>query len=417
MIHKIELFFENRIVPFFKNPWFIAWLVLPFIKPATEFTGRFDNIFDGLKIFNCAIILLSFRFIIKKPSNMLLLIGCLQTILFASTVLSGGMIWWGAVQILSVFSLCALLEMALQLDKKAALTGFCISLGLMSIATVITMFACYPDGLYTVVTEHDIEGLWHIPETNNYLWGFDNSSAFKFIPAMIFFILATDPKSKKSKLITMVLLFTITLAFVYVKAIMAILGCLLVFIYYAILYQRDRILKILSLKTCVIIVCIIAIILIGLNENIPVLQDIASNTDKVTSLNYRFFVWDNTIEAIGENPLLGFGFEERLVTAEKIGIDHPHNIFLDMLYRGGLIGGLIYALMLIRACKRSFKGRRDYFGNILAVGFFAFLAMAQMDYYNDQYLPFLFFILAEYTDLFIFNYKRAVPAGVQNSST
>ncbi len=409
-MQKIEHFFEKKIARFFKSPWLLAWLVLPFIKPATEFTGKFDIVFDLLKILHCGIILLSYRFIQKKPSKMILLIGGLQAVLFFSTALNGGTIWWSAVQVLSIVSLCALLELALNLDRKAAIKGFAISFGLMAAATVATMFICYPNGLYTVITEHEINGLWHIPETNNYLWGFDNASAFKFIPAMIFFILATDPKSKWQKLATFGFLFLITAAFIYIRSIMALLGCLCILVYYVLLYQRDRVMKILNVKTCVILICIIAVVLIGLNRNIPFLQKIAENTDKVTSLNSRFSLWEKSLNEIAENPLLGHGFEDRFVTAEKIGFDHPHNVFLDVLYRGGILGGIFYALMLLFASKESFKARRIPFGNILAIGFFAFLAMAQMDYYNDQYLPFLLFILAEHTDLFLFNFKKATPA-------
>ena len=71
---------------------------------------------------------------------------------------------------------------------------------------------------------------------------------------------------------------------------------------------------------------------------------------------------------------------------------------------------LLAVLLLLTACQKTFKARRFLFGNIIAVGFLAFLGMAQMDYYNDQYLPFLLFILAEHTDLFIFDYKKATPA-------
>lgn len=391
----------EKLKSLFKNPWFIAWLVLPFIKPATEFTGSFDTVFDLLKILHCGIILLGYRFIQKKPSPMILLIGGLQGIFFAATCLKGGMIWWGAVQVLSVVCLCALLEMTLRLNRKAALMGFGISLGLMAIATVVTMFACYPEGLYVVASDHTVEGLWHVPETNNFLWGFDNASAFKFIPAMIFLLLNANPKSKKSKLLTFSLLFAITAAFIYVRAIMALMGTLLILLYYVVLFQRDQIVKILNVRNCVIAICIIAVLLIGLNKNIPFLDQFAERAGKTASLNHRFKVWGNTIEETLASPLLGYGFEERMTTAHKLGIDHPHNVFLDILYRGGLVGILIFGLMLFLACKKSYKARDTLFGNIMAMGFLAFLLMAQMDYYNDLYLPFLLFVLADHTDLFL----------------
>ena len=391
---------RKKLEKIITNKWIIVFLLIPFIKPATELTGKFDIIFDVLKIFNCFIIGTVYIYLLKKPSKVIFLISALQITFVLSTILNNGRIWWGIVQAISIISLSAFLELVLKIDKKKGLDGFCIAMGAMAIATICTMFIYYPNGMYTVVFEHNVEGLWHIPEKNNYLWGFDNSSIFKFIPVLIIFILNTNIKIRKEKILTFTLILLAFLAFLYVKSITAALACLLILMYYVIIFVRGKTLKFINYRNCIIIIGIIFLILVGSNKNIKVLQYIAAKTDKVVSLNYRFSIWDKTIEDFKENWIIGSGFEERLITAEKLGIDHPHNIFLDIIYKGGSIAGIIFVILLITIGKKMMENAKSLQANILTIGLFAFLVVSQMDYYNEQYLFFLLYVLAYNIEIF-----------------
>lgn len=400
MLEKMKFINKEKVTKIITNKWFIVFLLIPFVKPATELTGIFDNIFDILKILDCFIIGFSYLYLLKKPSKVLVFISALEATFVLSTIINDGRIWWGIVQAISVIALSALMDMTLRLNKKECLKGFCIAMGLMAFATVCTMFIFYPNGMYTAVFEHDVKGLWHIPETSNYLWGFDNSSIFKFIPVLIIFMLNTDLNNKKSRIITFVLILITTLAFLYVRSITAALVCLLILLYYLILFRRGKTLRIINYRNCIILVSIIFVLLVGVNKNLSILQYIANKTDKVVSLNYRFKIWDNTIEDFKKNWVIGSGFEERLVTAEKLGIDHPHNIFLDIIYKGGTIAGIIFVLLLITIGRKMMKNKGSLEANVVTIGLLAFLCVAQMDYYNEQYLFFLLYILAYNIDLF-----------------
>lgn len=394
-----EIANKEKISKIITNKWIIAILLIPFIKPATELTGKFDIIFDIFKIINCLIIGITYIYIIRKPSKVLILISMLELTFLVSTVVNGGRVWWGIVQVISIISLCAFMDMVLKLDKKNGLLGFCISMGVMAIATIITMFVFYPNGMYTVVFEHNVQGLWHIPEKSNYLWGFDNSSIFKFIPVLIIFMFNTDIKNKKSRLITFLLILFTFLAFLYVKSITATVVCLFILLYYIFFFRKGKVLKIINYRNCIILVTIIFIMLVGFNKNIKILQDIANKTDKVVSLNYRFKVWDNTIEDFKSNWLIGSGFEERIQTAEKLGIDHPHNIFLDTIYKGGVIAGAIFIAIIIVLGNKMMRKKSTLEANVLTIGLFLFFCVAQMDYYNEQYLFFLLYVLSYNIDI------------------
>ena len=262
MKRQLKLINKENIEKIITNKWIIVFLLIPFIKPATELTGKFDTIFDILKIFDCFAIGIIYLYLLRKPSKVITLISVLEITFVISTILNNGRIWWGIVQAISIIALCALLDMVLKLNKKNGLTGFCIATGIMAVATICTMFIFYPNGMYTVSFEHNIAGLWHIPEKSNYLWGFDNSSIFKFIPVLIIFILNTDIKNRKSKLITFLLIMLTFLAFLYVKSITATLACLLILVYYVIFFLRGKKLKIINYRNCIIIISIIFIVLV-----------------------------------------------------------------------------------------------------------------------------------------------------------
>lgn len=397
---KLKFINTKNLEKLFKNKWFLVFLLVPFIKPATELTGIFDNVFDILKIIDCIIIGVSYLYLMKKPSKVITIISILQGVFVLSTIINRGRVWWGIVQAISIIALSALLDMTLKLDRKNALNGFCIAMGVMALATVCTMFIYYPNGMYTAVFEHDVKGLWHIPEKNNYLWGFDNSSIFKFIPVLIIFIINTNLKSKKSKILTFFLLLVTAIAFIYVKSITAACVCLLILFYYILLYARGKSLKIINYRNCIIITLIVFVVLVGMNKKITILQDIANSTDKAVSLNYRFKVWDNTIDDFKKNWFIGSGFEERIVTAEKLGIDHPHNIFLDILYKGGTVAGITFVVLLIVIGKKMMKNKGLLEANAVTIGILSFFLVSQMDYYNEQYLFFLLYVLAYNIDLF-----------------
>src|SRR5699024_7310017 len=113
-----------------------------------------------------------------------------------------------------------------------------------------------------------------------YLWGFDNSSIFKFIPVLVIFILNTDIDNKKSKFITFILIFITFLAFLYVKSITAMLASFVILLYYILFYIRGKKVKTFNFRNCIILIFLISAILIGVNKNIPALQYIADKTDK-----------------------------------------------------------------------------------------------------------------------------------------
>lgn len=136
-------------------------------------------------------------------------------------------------------------------------------------------------------------------------------------------------------------------------AVLAIfLGCFLVFV-----YRKNRSVKILSLKTIIttISVCLLFSNLDGIltytndmlnrygivSSAIPeLLAKISSNDiDQITS--GRNVIYTQTIKEISHSPIWGYG----IASFDNYSGNYPHNLFLQLLYEGGIIVCFPYTLL------------------------------------------------------------------------
>lgn len=70
--------------------------------------------------------------------------------------------------------------------------------------------------------------------------------------------------------------------------------------------------------------------------------------NKDPTLSTRTIVWSNTIKLIAESPILGYGQADTEVNRKLLGAASAHNVFLDELYFGGIVGlVLLFAVVII----------------------------------------------------------------------
>jgi len=75
--------------------------------------------------------------------------------------------------------------------------------------------------------------------------------------------------------------------------------------------------------------------------------------------NYRLEIWSAAFEMIRENLLLGTGlnYDERIITSSGLVFTHAHNSFIQFIVTGGLIGGGIFASIIISALVIGYKSQ------------------------------------------------------------
>ncbi len=94
-------------------------------------------------------------------------------------------------------------------------------------------------------------------------------------------------------------------------------------------------------------------------QNVPGVSRIAKISFSDSNLQNRFIAWGSGWQAVKERPLLGWGWENFNIAFNKyynpkllgsnpseIYWDKPHNIFLEYLYNGGIIGFLAFLSLL-----------------------------------------------------------------------
>lgn len=389
----------------FASKILLGLFLLPFIKPPQEITGNIDSILDVVKFATIAFILVSYIIIRKKPSKIIAAITALQLVFLISTALSGGRLLWGAVQFISILGICALFELSFIVNREKWLRPFAFVLFFASLAVTISMIVSYPNGLYQV-TSGDFT------ESSNYLWGFDNYSAFSFIAS--FAIIAVDSGHNKKKIVASLLLMLFALfAFFYVGSLAASVCIALFLIAYLMVLLSAKFKKVINARVLLPVSLVVFICIFAAGHISPV-YTLLENVGKSGSFSSRIILWKKTVKQSAKSPVIGYGFEDIDATREKLYFDHPHNIFLDILYRGGIIGLLFFMLLLMLVLKAGKAPSLDYC--IASAGLFSVFCCGLLDYYNQQYLIFPLYLLAYYHVPGLFCCKKKDKASIPNSA-
>lgn len=110
----------------------------------------------------------------------------------------------------------------------------------------------------------------------------------------------------------------------------------------------------------------------------------------------RLEVWLGTLQACLERPLFGYGESQfRLLVPEVEGaLNHPHNVFLQILFQWGLVGATCYFVLAIFLLVR-FKNSIQQLGSAALPAYFVTVALLTYSLYEGTlYHPYPIAMLA-----------------------
>lgn len=353
-------------------------VIIPFIKPSAEITGSYDVIFDVWKLVMAILVFICFFCSKRKLSLPLISVCSIQIIYFISTVVHFGELSAAIVQMVSNISLCLYVDYMFEEEEYIAVRNLCYPTVTMAILTALTMFIYYPHGMYQIK-------YLNYTESSNYLWGFDNTSGLLFIPTIFFLIIySLYVNKKKTYFKTLLLLALFVVAFFYVDSKTAYLMMFLILLGFIFTIYNKWKFKIINPKLIPMLIILGFIAVFLFNENISILWNFVSKEGKYYSVKARFIFWQRIVGCFTKSPIIGYGLENELSISSKIGIDHPHNYFMDLLYRGGIIA------FLFMICFLAFIVRNKIIKDSISImtGFclLAILILVMLDYYNNVYL-------------------------------
>ncbi len=136
----------------------------------------------------------------------------------------------------------------------------------------------------------------------------------------------------------------------------------------------------------------------GLGLNWPAVTERFASADWTSFTGRVDVIWPGTLDAVRQRPVIGYGFSDfTQVTRRFIGIRyrHAHNLFLQVLFEGGVLTFAVFILMswffLKRAWKIMKREDKTLYGLSFISVFIAVMVIHGMIEYI-RFIPFAFFL-------------------------
>lgn len=200
-------------------------------------------------------------------------------------------------------------------------------------------------------------------------------------------------------------------------AIVAGMFALVVYLAYSLITTQEK-----KYKTYALVGIIATALLMGVgylyraelsSSRVPFIARTASISLSDPTTMSRLFIWKNSISAFAERPLLGYGMENFEYVYNKFydpqfiqeeWFDRSHNVYVDQAIHGGILGLILYLLIVVYALYLAWRYMRIEKSTGLAFFFLLLVYAAQnffiFDTLNSAFLfwailAFLIFVTTE----------------------
>lgn len=232
-----------------------------------------------------------------------------------------------------------------------------------------------------------------------YFLGTDNYSAFSMLPFFLILFISHSlvDTNESEKRVDYILYIGSVLFFIFVQSLSAA-GAFLVFGVLVFLYQRiPSFPRLLTPLPFLLFLAIVLIFILGFQAH-QIIGDILIGSGKGLSLNSRTDIWEGALNLIQEQPLLGYGSQEDFLGSTFLlyGASHAHNLLLDMLLRGGVIGAVLYLYFLAKPFTQIVPLQKNKAVWCMLSFFVAYGMISFMDFYPFYIAPIFAITFAYY---------------------
>lgn len=368
--------------------WFIALVFMVLYKPAMfsqmPALHTFDTISNVFKVMVIAVLGVWFVYFYQKVSLFFVGIVFFEVWRVLATIYCGANYTSLFLAIFNALAICLVVEMGLKTDPDALLDGASFTLGLFVLINFATIIL-FPQGMYEFNNY-----------TQNYFLGYRNNSIMLFFPAIIFSIVRSLRKYNKltlsSFVITAVSFATVILAF----SATSVIG-MTVFILFLLLALINKMPNFLNIITylAINIAYFFGVIILRLQEAFAFI--IVDMLGRDLTFTGRTKIWDSALAAFAKSPVFGVGEIENQASRDLIGATHAHNYYLDLLYKSGVPGFLIFFAILIICGVALYRNRKNgKIPFIVSGAICAFMIMLQSEAYYNIYYFFSILTLAAF---------------------
>lgn len=381
--------------------WFIALVFMVLYKP-TMFSqmpqySTFDNLSNVFKLLVLLVLMACFLLSYQKVSLIFVVLALFEVWRVICTFYCGGNYSSLFLTVFNALAIVLVTEMGLKINPDALLDGAAFVLGTYVFLNFLTILI-FPNGMYEYNTF-----------TENYLFGYRNNMIMMIMPAMIFSIVRSlryyNRLSLSSVLISLFSILSVILAFsaTSVIGICIFVVCVLM----AIIGFMPKIFNIIS-YLLVNVAYFFGVIILRVQDAFAFI--IVDMLGRDLTFTGRTSIWDRALNAFYKSPLFGIGEISNDMSRSLIGATHAHNYYLDLLYKSGIVGFVLFSAVLIicgiSLYKNHSNGKIPF---IVSGSLLAFMIMLQSEAYYNIYYFFSIITLAAFI-------KYALPKKDENGN-
>ena len=243
----------------------------------------------------------------------------------------------------------------------------------------------------------------------NYFLGFRTLQINILFPAIGFSMLYEQLKYGKLRWLTVIILTSSIITFTLTKSTASLVSSIILLAILLVVYNKPSFTRFFNFASasCVNALLFVALVIFRVHEHLLFLVQSILNKD--ISLNGRTNVWDGFLYHVQKSPFFGYGLEYKETTVEKVSqwtgglftLNHAHNQYLNILYQTGIVGLLIFGLILFLTGYRLMKYRKSPYSILLTGVLFSFMIAMQTDVYEYAILFYAMLVMAYHLPAFI----------------
>jgi O-antigen ligase len=380
---------SKRMNIFLRN-CMMSLLFVPFLKPET--VGMFpviDSIFNVCRIISAFIILLMYMSR-GKTSKIMAYIITLSFVFFLSTWLNRGDLEQCFKTYTTIVVFGMLIEIEVCRDVLSLLRCLRRLLALFVFVNFISILL-FPDGFYILHAGFLSTG-WFL--------GYKNSIMTYILPCICVSLLYAHFTAGRITNGTAVILAISVYSIIHVWSAVSLVGIFIVVFFITIIYKHNFS-AVFNMRNYLIVVTIFFVLVIVLGVQRHFSFFIEQILDKDLTFTGRTDIWEKAIFYITQFPVIGSGIEYFELIQTKIGESSTHDMYLEIMYRGGVVALLVFLAIIYAVSKRLNHRKRSEFVNILSCVIFAYLAMVLAESFTTNWFIYGMFVLAYHVDKII----------------
>ena len=372
---KITLLFVLLTFPFFQIDYLIE---------TVSWMGKAYTACQVIAAVVILFLLFKDRLFKKIPRVIFLLFAALLLVMCIASVTGGGSLKRALEYSFATLILCLFFEYGILKDLRSLLIAEMIFFGALTVLNFLSILV-FKNGMYYYLDYY----------YDCWLLGF-KSGHIPYQMAFLFFAVLYAALYNKKRMYIVYIGLAIVAASNWIVKNRTALIILIPIIIIAVFPKLLKFTKVLNVLTYTGIGLVMNLLFVVFRRADLFSWLIVDIMHKRVDLTHRTEVWDKAFEAISGKPVLGHGYQTFVFSDI---IETTHNEFVEVLYKTGIIGLVIFLAIIGYAVYKLFKSRKILAAQWVALFLGAFFLMFVMEQYAFSFFFYLFLFTVHSKDL------------------